>query len=293
MTPRDIQIRNFKCGITDPQYATRLGLSNFRFDTVAFNGEYAETRDPITGAFVAPADGNPIRFRAGQTRSVGNRAGDVGDIIQGSFAGKDPASTQLFLSGFAPLNQCYAIFGVMVHPRVAYQAYQSPVGGNDTFARIFTPFLFTSSNGSRFVDTAFHELLESISVQLVNTENGKLYDLGSCKESPDIFQGELAYQGLKPDLNGWIPLPCPIISGSTQTVDSWLVLLNLAHDLIISTDGGNDGLAPSQKLNTIGQATVFMELKVIIVGAVICCPPDKLCDFQPGITNREPTPQAE
>lgn len=296
LSPQDIRVRRFECGITDPVYDERLGLTNFRKDTVAFNGTYAASRD-AAGDTVAAANGSPILWAAGQTRVAFAQSGNAaagsvpgsGQTIQGSFVTKDPASFLGYDSGLTPLNRCFAILGIMVHARCAYQRQTTASATTDVAA--VTPFLTNASDGFRFTEDSAHQLLERVSISLVNTVDGKTYNMGAANDNPDFLPGFWSYDGIKPGLGAFIPLPCPIIAGAQQTINAWYITATLEKGVYMYTDGTNVGFGTDQSLNSAGatagtsDSTVYFDFCLYAVGAVACCPPDKLCEFEPGIVD--------
>ena len=287
----DIQVREFKCGVTDKTYEERLGATPYRMESFCIQLAYASSNDPNAANPIIPAgNGSPIETAA-QTITLfeGTTAGSsVGALIKGStFVKRNTSNYLAYDSGVAPLNRCFAICGIMVQPRRVYQRFALKGAGVLSSIPVVSSFLAPSQDGFRTAEQVMHDLLETMAITIVEPVSGKFLNLGPANLSPSFLPGLDAYAGVSPALGAYIPLPACIISGSTQTVDAVNILVELAQGQQWQTDGTNIGFGIDKTLNPEGDATVFAEFAVMLIGCAICCPPDKLCTFDGGVTLSE------
>ena len=286
-TPENLinSIRKFQCGATDPAYAKlKYGLLPWVAGTGAFKFEFVASFDETTGAPIAAGtNGNDIGASVQTVSFINGASENSSKNIPGSPDFKDGSSNYDYLGGeIIPRGRCFMVVGVMAHARRGYQmmANTSPAAAPET--RV--PLWFTLAEDSQqLANLAFHELLENVSLSVTNDVAEDTFLLGAAKDHKDMISGAKNYTGEGRLVGSYNMFACPLITADSRSMNAYRFDGKLEKPLRIGTDHSNNGagagplgtgIAPS-----VSDPSLYLEIKLFLVGMVICCPPDKLCDI--------------
>jgi len=276
IAPDGIVIREFKCGVTGgSNYLDKFAYTPYRKQSFAFRASPVAALD-AAGAPIAIVTGANMRTQKATLQLfVGNAASADRTVVNSFVSANDSNDIQFGATGLTTLNRCVLVFGVFIHARRAYVRLQEGTGQSREYV---DGFLTSGQDGFRFVEQAFNDQLETMSIKVAEPNSGRVFPLGSGKDNRDMIAGFDVYKG-REKYGMYIPLTCPFISGPTQTVDAITILVEQHSETEYKTDGTNIAAAGDLTYNPQADGTVFFEYAAYVVVATICCPPDKLCDY--------------
>lgn len=269
-------MKKFQSGITDPAYDLKFGLLPWVKGTAAWAFTFGPSFDETTGAAIAAGTNGNDLLCGPEEHDFINGASETSDnTIPGSPELKSNASNYSYLGGeVIPRGRCFAVVGVMIH---AVGANQKMVEGEHDMR---VPLWFSFADDSQqLANLVFNELKENLSIEATNDVTEKTYLLGAAKDHKDEISGYRDFAGDGRLTGSYLTFSCPLITADSRSMNAFRFRGVLQNTLRIGTDHSNNGAGAGSLGTAGGVPTLYVKLAMYLVGSVICCPVDKLCDI--------------
>lgn len=270
-------------GICDPLLdATVNALQPIRYSSAVIPADLVAT-DTGAGTIAANNDGADVQINVG-TISVLGPTTALGAIIPGGWWAMTRSDTD-FISTTGPVSrgQCFVVFGAAFAVKTVAQRGGTGADPADPLKR--SVWLNNSQDSRGYTYEIVRAILEFTSVQYQFGAEGRFYNGGILRHTPQFgsVQGDQTYRNGPGDA-AYAPFPTCILIADNQDAMALNVQLVTDRPYNIQSDGttvAGSAVATAGSINALNNGQVYIVVECVLVGSLVCCPPDKLCALMP------------